>query len=110
MSESNLDRVRGAALDRIERAERHFKAILLAAAALEGAFLLGFLALADLSNRLHLLLLLAAVGVYSLVVVGLFVLGAHVSWCTERALKAVEVTRLPAGPRGPAQEGGPSSG
>jgi hypothetical protein len=37
-------------------------------------------------------LLLASVGVYSLVVCGLFVLGAHVSRCTGRVLQAIDLT------------------
>jgi hypothetical protein len=90
MSSSNLDRVRGAALDRIERGARNYRVAFWSAAALEGAFFLGFLFLADFSNRLHVLLLLAAVATYTIVGLGLVALGAHVSRCTERVLKAIE--------------------
>jgi hypothetical protein len=88
---NNLDLVRGAALDRIERGERRFKWAFLAAAGLESLFLVGFLLLADLSNRLHLLLFIAAVATYSILALGLVALGAHVSRCTERVLKAIDL-------------------
>lgn len=91
MIEKNLDRVRSSALDRIERSEKNYKAAFWSAAALEGLFLLAFLALGDLSNRMHLLVLLSAVGVYSIVALGLVALGAHVSRCTEKVLKAIEL-------------------
>ena len=49
-------------------------------------------ALAD-PNRLHLLLLLATVGSYSLVAIGLIALGAHVNRGVLRVLKAIELLR-----------------
>src|SRR5262245_33208072 len=93
MSEGNLDRVRGEALDRIERTERAYKTAFAVGAVVEAGFLVGFLLLADLSNRLHLLLLLSTVAVYSIVAAGLFALGAWVNRCTERVIKAIELTR-----------------
>jgi hypothetical protein len=100
----DLDRVRGAALDRVERGERYMRAAALAFAAVEGGFFLGFILLADFSNRLHLLLLLATVAVYTLVVIGLAALGAHVNRCTERVLRAIETFQQDG--RGRAQEAG----
>jgi hypothetical protein len=91
MSESNLDRVRGAVLDRIERSERNYKLAFLVGAGVEGAFFIAYLALADFSDRLHLLLLLSTIAVYTILACGLGALGAHVSRCTERVLKALEV-------------------
>ena len=84
------DRARESALDRIDRAERRFKLAFYGAAVLEAAFLVTFLLLADLHERLHVLILLAAVGAYSIVVLGLFALGAHVSRCAERVMRALE--------------------
>ncbi len=92
MSNSDLDRMRGAVLDRIARSERNSRAAFWSAAALEAGFLVGFLFLADFSNRLHVLLLLSVVALYTIVVLGLVALGGHVSRCTERILKAVEVS------------------
>ena len=92
MAESkDVDAIRGAALDRIERSERHYKAAFFGAAVVEALFLAGFLLLADLSNRTHVLLLLATVSAYTILAFGLFALGAHVNRCTLRVLKAVEL-------------------
>jgi hypothetical protein len=61
------------------------------AAVWEFLFLLAFLLMADLSNRLHVLLLIATVGSYSMIVIGLFALGAHVNRAVLRVLKAIEL-------------------
>ena len=95
MSAVNRDRVREA-LNRIERSERNYKLALASAVALEAGLLTGFLLLVDFSNQLHTLLFLATVGVWSLVALGLIALGAHVSRCTERVLKAIERPNLEA--------------
>jgi hypothetical protein len=87
----NLDAVRGEALARIERGERNFKLAFFAAVVFEGLFLAAFLLAADLSNRTHLLLLIATVGGYTIVVLGLVALGAHVSRGLARVLRAVEL-------------------
>ena len=92
MSQSvDLDRVRAAALARIDRTERNFKLAFLGAALLESAFFISFLLLADLTNRLHLLLLIATVGCYSILALGMFALGAHFNRGLARVLKAVEL-------------------
>jgi len=92
MSESvDLDAVRGEALARIERGERNFKLAFLAAVVFEALFLVVFVLAADFSNRTHLLLLIATVGGYTVVVLGLLTLGAHVSRVAARLLKAVEL-------------------
>ena len=87
----NLDSVRAAALARIDRSERNFKVAFFGAAFVETAFIVSFLFLADLSNRVHLLLLISTVSCYSIVVLGLFALGAHVNRGIARVLKAVEL-------------------
>ena len=51
---ANLDAVRAAALARIDRSERNFKLAFYGAMIVETAFVVSFLLLADLSNRLHL--------------------------------------------------------
>jgi hypothetical protein len=91
MNPTNLDEVRRAALDRIERSERAFKMLIALGGILEGGFLLAYVLLADWTNRVHLLIGLAAIGVYTILVVGLFVLGAHVSRCSARVLQAIEL-------------------
>ena len=86
----NLDEVRAAALARVDRSERNFKLAFIGAGAVETAFILSFILLADLSDRLHLLLLISTVSCYSIVVLGLFALGAHINRGVARVLKAVE--------------------
>ena len=88
-----LDEVRAAALARIDRSERNFKIAFFAAMGVEVAFLLTFVLLADMSNRLHVLLLLSTVSCYTIVVVGLFALGAHFNRGIARVLKAVELLK-----------------
>lgn len=87
----NLDSVRAAALARIDRSERNFKLALFAGFVVEGAFIVSFLLLADFSNRLHLLLLISIVSCYSIVILGLVALGAHINRGIARVLKAVEL-------------------
>ncbi len=91
MTEKNLDRARGAALDRIEKSERQFKWALLGAVLFEGLFLVTFLLAMERSNRLHWLLLIGTVGSYTVVILGLIVLGTYVNRCTARVLKAIEL-------------------
>jgi hypothetical protein len=90
---ANLDDVRARVLAGIERSERNFKLVFLIAAAWEVLFLLAFILAADFSNRLHLLLLIATVGSYSMVVIGLVALGAHVNRGVLRILKAIELLK-----------------
>jgi hypothetical protein len=89
----NLDGVRGEALARIERGERNFKLAFFGALLFEALFLIVFMLAADFSNRTHVLLLIATVGGYTVVVLGLVVLGAHVSRGVARILKAIELLK-----------------
>ncbi|HET8782159.1 MAG TPA: hypothetical protein VFM63_07060 [Pyrinomonadaceae bacterium] len=89
----NLDEVRAAALARVERSERYFKLAFFGAGFVEVAFIVSFILLADLSNRMHLLLLISTVSCYSIVVLGLFALGAHVNRGVARLLKAIELVK-----------------
>lgn len=54
----------------------HFKLAVFGAAAVELAFLVAFLMLADFSQRLHVLLLLATIAGYTIVTIALVALGA----------------------------------
>jgi hypothetical protein len=94
MSEKlRTDEIRAAVLTRISRTERNFKLAFLAAAIIESLFFVSFLLLADLSNRLHLLLLIATVSSYTIVGLGLFALGAHINRGVLRVLKAIELLK-----------------
>ena len=88
-----LDEVRAAALIRINRSERNFKLAFFATGLVEVLFVVSFLLLADLSNRVHLLLLISTVSCYSIVVLGLFALGAHINRSALRVLTAIETLR-----------------
>jgi len=85
-----VDRARAAALTRIERSERTYRRAFAGAAVAEALLLVAFLSLADLHNRTHLLLLLATVGIYSVLGMGLLTLGAHVRRQTLLLLQAIE--------------------
>ena len=92
MSEKvNLDGVRSEVLARINRIERNFILAFFAAVAVEALFLVAFCLAADFSNRMHLLLLIATVGSYSIVLLGLAALGAHMNRGVLRILKAIEL-------------------
>lgn len=86
----NLDTVRATVMQRIDRAERNYRLAFFGAVVMEGAFLAAFLLLADLHNRTHVLLLLATVMSYSVIVLGLVALGAHVNRGFLRVLQAID--------------------
>lgn len=88
---TKLDRIRENALDRIEKSERQFKWMMLGAAIFEFFFLALFLFGMERGNRTHALLLLSTVGGYTIIVLGLFVLGIHSNRNTARILKAIEL-------------------
>ena len=88
--QASIDDIRTAALARADRAQFHYRLGFFGAVALETAFIVAFLALADLSNRMHLLLFIATIASYSIVALGLVALGAHVTRCTLRVIRAVE--------------------
>jgi len=87
----DLDGVRAAALARIDRSERNFKLTFFAAFIVESLFVVSFFLLADLSNRMHLLLLISTISCYTIIVLGLVALGVHINRGVARLLKAVEL-------------------
>jgi hypothetical protein len=88
-----LDAVRAEALGRFDAAERNYRLAFFGGVVLEGVFLVLFLACADLANKTHLLLLIAAVMSYSVVLLGLVALGAHINRMTLRVLQAIDAAR-----------------
>ena len=91
-TDARLDQIRTSTLAQIERAERNYMRGYVAAALLEALYLVAFVLLADFSNRTHVLVLLGTVGTYTLVAIGLLILGAHVTRSTLQVLKALEVS------------------
>jgi hypothetical protein len=85
-----LDEIRNDVMARMDRAERNYKLAFIAAAVVEGAFLVAFLLLADFKNRTHVLLLLGTVMTYSILAIGLIALGAHVNRAILRVLQAID--------------------
>lgn len=87
---NKLDEIRTSTLDQMEKAERRYKTAFLGAALVELLFFAAYLLLADFSDRVQVLLLLATIAVYTLVAFGLLALGAHVNRNTLRLLNAIE--------------------
>ncbi|HZF40409.1 MAG TPA: hypothetical protein VE715_16410 [Blastocatellia bacterium] len=88
---THLNGVRSEALNRMERSERNFKIAFSSAVAIEGLFLVAFLLKANLKDPLHLLLLISTVASYTIIILGLIALGAHVSRNTQTVLRAIEL-------------------
>ncbi|MDQ3907518.1 MAG: hypothetical protein M3268_04155 [Acidobacteriota bacterium] len=89
----DLDQLRSRTLERIERSERNFKLAFYAALIFEALFLLSFLLLMNPHERLHLLLLIATISSYTIVLLGLVALGAHINRGNLRVLKAIEMLK-----------------
>ena len=87
----NHETLRKSALDSVDVAEKRVKQALIAAAVIEGVLLATFFFLMDFGNRLHWLILVAALLVYATLSVGLLSLGAHVNASTLRILKAIDL-------------------
>ena len=92
---TDLDAIRRNTLERIDRAERHYKLAFFGAALIEVAFLAGFLLLADFTQRMHLLLFISTIATYTIVVVGLVALGAWDRRNTLLVLKGLEAISRP---------------
>jgi len=86
---SGPDRARQGALERIERAEWKYKFGFVAVAAAEAIFLAAYLLLMDFRDRLHWLILLAAVLTYGVVLIGVVNLGIYVNASTRAILRAI---------------------
>jgi hypothetical protein len=84
------DRARSGALAAIERTEKLYRLAFGGACVVEALLLGGLLLLADLRDRSHTLLLLGFVGTYSICVLAIAALGAHVSRLAQRLLRAIE--------------------
>lgn len=77
-------------LAQIERTQRHYKLAFLGAVLVEAALLTAFMLLVNLKERTQALLLIGFVGSYSLVVLAIVALGAHVSKIGLRIVRAIE--------------------
>lgn len=86
-----LDEIRGNVIQQIDRNQRNFKLALLAAAVWELGLLVAMLLGMERGNRSHLLLLIATVGSYTVIILGLVTLGVYLNGANLRVLKAVEL-------------------
>jgi len=89
--ELDLDRVRGRALDRIDRARRCFWWLVAGTALIEGACLVTYLLLMDWGDRMHQLLLVASLLIYWTLAGCVMALGAYGNLVAQRLLKSVEL-------------------
>lgn len=80
-------------LDRAERHARHTQLLILGAAAVEGVLLLLGLLIIDWKDPTHVLILLVAVLVCSVLGIGLLALGTHISRVGTRVVAALEPGR-----------------
>lgn len=78
-------------LDNIERSRTHYFGAFIGAALLEAAGLIAYLLLADLRDRTHLLILIAAVLTYGTIAIGLVTLGAYTRWWALRIVHAIDL-------------------
>lgn len=87
---TTLDHIRSKALDEMDRARRNFRASFFAAVFFEGIFLLAMLLVADLKDKLHLLILFATGLIYMPLVMGLVALGAWIDRSVLRVLARID--------------------
>ena len=90
MPENDLDRVRAGVLDRMEKAARVQRIGIIVAALLEAAIIAFALIALNWKDRTQVLLFLFSTAGYTIVVLGLVALGAHVSRSVGRVLAALE--------------------
>jgi hypothetical protein len=86
-----VDYILGGVLDTAEKAEKRFIQATLLAGLVEVSLLVTFLLVMDFGQRLHWLLLVAAVLTYGTLAAGLVMMGAFINMNTLRVLKAIEL-------------------
>ena len=91
--ENNLNKIRENTLQQMEKNERNYKLAAFGAAIIELLLLVGFLLLADFSNRTHILLLIATIASYTIIGFGMISLGLHINKNTLRILQAIQMAK-----------------
>jgi hypothetical protein len=87
---TNLDDIRRSALDRAEESKRLWQRVITMFAVAEGTCLIAYLLLAYFAFPASVLILVAAVLVYSTVFAGIMGLKLHIDNSTQRILQAIE--------------------
>lgn len=90
MNSERLDEVRVSVLDRMERAERNRKLAIFGAAAVELVLILVAFMMVDWDVRIERLVFVLAVLSYTIIVLGLAALGAHMTRSSGRILAALD--------------------
>ena len=90
MTDSELDNIRMGILDRMERDERLVRYSIIGGALLEALLFVVAFRLLDFGNPLHKILFIFFTLSYTIVVLGLIALGAHISRTVGRVLVAIE--------------------
>lgn len=80
-----------AGLAEADRAERRQRLLLFAAVAVEAILIAAFLALADFSNRTHVLLFISAMVIYSMVGLGVGALALRIDHGNRRVIEALRL-------------------
>jgi len=93
MSPPTVDSIREGVLRRMERQANTIRLLIVGAAGVEALLLALALRIADLKNPTHVLILVTSVLGYTIVVLGLVALGAHVSRACNRVVAALRVSR-----------------
>jgi hypothetical protein len=92
MSTTDLDAIRQSVLDRMERSDRLVKSAIMGAAVLELLMLVTAIVFIDWSNRLEKVVFVLFVLSYTMMGLGMFALGGHVSRVGSRVLAALDST------------------
>ena len=92
MTNERLDTIRTSVLTRMERAERNMRLGIYGAALTELLLFVVAFRLVDMSNRLERLVFVLSILSYTIIVLGLVALGAHVTRTVGRLLAAVDVS------------------
>ena len=90
MNAPTVDSIREGVLRRMERQANTVRLLIVAAAGVEALLLALALRIVDLENPTHVLILVTSVLGYTIVVLGLAALGAHVSRACNRVVAVLE--------------------
>lgn len=90
-SNRRLNEIRRSTLNKIEKAQRDYRAAFIAAAVVEGVCLAAFLLLMNFQDRLQLLLLIQGFLIYGTLAMGLVTLGNYIRFGVLQVLSAVEL-------------------
>ena len=92
MTELAIDRIRRAALDRIEKSRKRSVMWLVMAGVFEALMFVAIVFTINVDDRTHLLIFFCSCLVYGPLALGLFALRAYVDLSAQRVLKAVELS------------------